>query len=765
MNLEHLSKITLAFILMISIIMGMQLPKVQFDYDFERFFPTNDPETLFFRQFTQEFGNDNDYFLIGLKEESGIFQKNFLQKVRQLTNELETHPDVLTVHSPTNLREPIRDRYSSNIIERPWIRVDKEALYAIDSSRIYQSDLVGYLFSDDRKSISIYVRHTDQMTNECCGNLVPFIKARVEAHDFNEVHYAGKCFGQTHFIALIQRETFLFINASILLVIIFLWFSFRAAWGIYLPIAVVGLTVLWTVGLMTMMGKSLDIISNIIPTILLIIGIANVVHLLTHYLIEIRKGRCKIDALRYTVATVGKATLLTTFTTTIGFLSLTTSSFISLAELGIFASVGLLIALLLTYTLLPSALILHPDLVNREKSYEDFWEKYLVNAHRRVMANPRIVIISSALFLLLGIIGASQIQMNNFLLDDLKKNDPQRVDFSFFADHFGGARTFDCVVEVKGKERTLFEPEILKELAQVDRYLENNYGISNLISPSVLIAKANRIYNFGKERFEKIPDKEEGIRRLENKMNRLKGKIELNRFIDEKKQKARIRGYIPDWGSKLIREKDEAFFQYLQTEFPNSALSYHITGSPFLMDLNNRYLAQNVLAGLIFALGLIAIIFAFLFKSARLVLITLVPNVLPLLFVAGVMGFAGIDLKISTSIIFIIAFGIAVDDSIHFLSRFRKEWQVKPLDEAIKASYLTTGKAIVVTSFILIGGFLTLCLSSFKGTFYIGALVAMTLAVALIADLTILPVLLKLLLKDNTKEPKLFSSEKENEVV
>jgi predicted RND superfamily exporter protein len=221
----------------------------------------------------------------------------------------------------------------------------------------------------------------------------------------------------------------------------------------------------------------------------------------------------------------------------------------------------------------------------------------------------------------------------------------------------------------------------------------------------------------------------------------------MSRLVTEDQRQARMRAQIPDWGSYIIEQKNEAFYQFLEQELPNRQLTYTITGTPHLIDLNNRFLAQNVLKGLLIALLVIALIFAVLFRSARLMLITLVPNVLPLVFIGGLMGFMGIDLKISTSIIFIIAFGIAVDDSIHFLSRFQREYKRQPLLDAVRTTYLTTGKAIVVTSLILLGGFMSFCLSGFEGTFYVGLLVSITLLVALIADLTILPVLLARLLR------------------
>ncbi len=746
MKLQAASRLTLVIVLAISLLMGTQLPRIDFNYDFERFYPQNHPETRFYEQFKEQFGSDNDYFLIGLKNNAGIFQKPFLTDIQSLTDTLAQYSDIEQVISPTNVRELTRNRYSSVIIERPWLHLGEESRYESDSTRIYNSKLVNYIFSDDRQSVAIVVNHRSNLSEASYEQLINFVKGQVDDHHFEEAHYAGKCFGQQYFITLIKKETGIFVATSLLLVMLFLWLSYRSLWGIYLPITVVALTVLWTLGTMTLLGKSLDIISNIIPTILLVIGISDVVHLLTHYLMELRAGQSRWSALRYSIKTVGRATLLTTLTTAIGFLTLTSSSFISLVELGIFSTIGLLIAFLLTYTFLPAALILHPHIKQQPSFQNPFWELQLTRLYLWVMKHPRTITGISAGFLLLGIIGASQIRINNYLLDDLRADDPKRVDFEFFAENFSGARKFDCVVSLKNDQENIFDLPVLKELEVVGNYLKEEYGISKLLTPAELMQGANKAYHFSQKQYQKLPEDQNTVGRLLRKMERFTEKYQLNTLIAADTTTARITGYIPDWGSYKIHQKNQAFSAFLESELPDRKLTYQITGAAHLMDLNNRYLAQNIIYGLIVALIIIAGLFAYLFQSAKLVLITLVPNILPLIIIAGIMGFAGIDLKISTSIIFIIAFGIAVDDSIHFLSRFKKEMEGKNVEEAIYFTFLTSGKAIVITSFILMAGFLTLCLSNFLGTFYIGLLVAVTLATALLADLTILPALLLLLL-------------------
>ncbi len=752
MRLIGASRAVIVLVLGLSIFFSSQLKHLRFDYELERFFPLHHESTEFFDRFKKTFGSDSDYLLIGLHNDKGIFHKPFLLKADSLYRALNELALVEFIHAPTRIREQKRNRFSSVPIETPWLHFLEESRYAADSARIYQSEWANYLFAQDRQSIMLYVQHKDQITAEECEQLADTVKAISLGIGFEEVHFAGRCFGQTAFIRLIRQETAVFVGISLFLVVVFLWISYRRFWGIWMPLTIVALSILWTLGLMSLMGRPLDIISNIIPTLLLIIGIADVVHLLTHYLKLRKLGEDKWTAVKNAARIVGKATLLTTLTTALGFLSLTTSSFVSLIELGVFATVGILIAFLLTYTLLPALIFLHPPLYRPGRSFSGFWEKVLAPCFEWTLKHQNSIIAGSVLIIVIGVFGATQIKVDNYLLADLNEDHPLQKDQRFFSGKFGGPRTFECMVEVRDSAQTVFSPEILEELAQVETYLKENYKISNLIGPASMIASANKSYHFGGETYDRIPDSTALIQPLVRRLEQYSERYELQRFITEDHRQARIRGQIPDWGSYVLNAKNEDFYRFLTSDLPGRKLHYRITGTPHLMDLNAGFLASNVLTGLLIALVIIAMIFAWLFRSVKVVLITLVPNLLPLLFVAGLMGFSGIDLKISTSIIFIIAFGIAVDDSIHFLSRFRKELSRQPVLDAVRVTYLTTGKAIVVTSLILLGGFLSFCFSAFEGTFYIGVLVSSTLLVALVADLTILPVLLVRVLGQEERE-------------
>ncbi|MDB9725666.1 MMPL family transporter [Salibacteraceae bacterium] len=234
-------------------------------------------------------------------------------------------------------------------------------------------------------------------------------------------------------------------------------------------------------------------------------------------------------------------------------------------------------------------------------------------------------------------------------------------------------------------------------------------------------------------------------------------KANIRSYVTDKGHEGRINAKVKDVGGKQMRILNQQFDEYLATQVNQDLFEFRVTGMPFLVDKTNEFLANNIVYSLTIAFIIIALIMGILFQSFRMIIIAVLPNLLPLLVIAGFMGIAGINIKISTSIIFAIAFGIAVDDTIHFMSKLRIELNKgKSIVYALKRTYLSTGKAIIVTSLILCSGFLILVASAITSTFYIGLLVSLTLLFAVLSDLFFLPVLILLFFQEPKKKRRLF---------
>ncbi|PCJ83770.1 MAG: hypothetical protein COA57_10570 [Flavobacteriales bacterium] len=744
MNYRSLSKLTLLAIAIISFALFYQLQFLDFNYDFESYLPTDDPDLEYFFDYRQKFESDNDFVLIGIVNEKGIFEQKFLKKVAAITDSLKIIEQVTEVRSPTNIGNPVIGPLGG-FTQVPWLHWDKPELYTKDSARIYSEKyLVGTFFSQDAKAVSIVLKHEEYISKEKSDRLLTSLERVIKAFDFEQVYLAGRVHGQHYYVKRIEHELSIFISISIVLVTIFLVIAFRSVWGVLVPQAVVVLTVIWIVAFIPLMGKSIDAVKMLIPSIMFVVGMSDVVHIVSKYLEELRNGKEKVEALKITFREIGLATFLTSLTTAVGFLTLLTASTNIIREFGVYTAIGVFVAFALAFSLLPSVLMLLPvpKIAFREEN-KLFWSKRMHAGLLFTFRNRKKILIGFTGIIALSIFSISRIDVDNFLLEDLSDNDPLKESYLFFENTFSGLRPFEMAIMVKDSTKSMLDFDVLKQIEKIENYLQADYGAGFVFSPVMLVKSMNRALNGGNKKHFKLPENENQLKKIVKKLRKFEKKIQLNRLMTRDEKLGRINGKMIDFGGKEINKRNEQLQRFIAENVNADLIDYRITGTAMLIDKNNKYLVSNLMKGLLIALGVVALLMGLLFRSVKMVVISLIPNILPLLFIGGIMGLAGIDLKVSTSIVFTIAFGIAVDDTIHFLSKLKLELNKgKSLFYAIKRTYISTGKAIVVTTLILSGGFLTLILSSFASIYYIGLLISLALVFAVIADLLLLPVLL-----------------------
>ena len=426
-----------------------------------------------------------------------------------------------------------------------------------------------------------------------------------------------------------------------------------------------------------------------------------------------------MEAIKVSVKEVGLATFLTSLTTAIGFLTLMSSSIIPIREFGVYSAVGVVLAYLLAFSLLPAAMVLskRPKL-REERAGQDFWTKHLHRLYGWIIRQRKQIGLGAVLLAILCAWGISRIEVNNFLLEDLKKDNPMRMEFDYFEKAYAGVRPFEMAFEVKDSSRSVLDTDVLRQLDKLDTYLREDYGAGFIVSPLSFIKSLNKASHNGKAEYYRLPESDKELSKLASNVQRAKQMEGVRSFLSADLIGCRVAGKMGDWGKLEIDKRNEALARFWEQEIDTELLSYHLTGTAKLIDLNNDHLSKTMIWGLIIAFLIVALIVGLLYRSWKMVIIALIPNMLPLMMIGAVMGFSGIDLKVSTSIIFTIAFGIAVDDTIHFVSRLRLELaKGRSRQYALKRSFIGTGKAIIITSLILVGGFLTLVLSTFKGTF------------------------------------------------
>lgn len=742
-NQKTYNLIIIGFVLVFSLFCVYKLQNIKFDYDFEAFFPNEDHELEIYNNYRKTFEYDNEFALVAVENKAGIFKKDFLLKIDSLTKKLSDLKYVQRVTSPTNLKTLSLGGLIP--IQTSVLHFQDPDLYKDDSIAIYRSSyLAGFFFPLNAKSVSIYIKTDDVLTKKQCDSLAYGIEKSLKDFKFDEIHYVGRIFAQNVYLKNLQKEFLIFISLAFVVIIIFLWLSFRSFYGIIVPVIIVLISILWTLGIMNLFGKPIDIMSAMLPTMIFIAGMSDVVHFFSKYFEELSKGTVREKIYPLIIKEVGFPTFLTLITTVVGFLSLLFSSIKPIKEFGIYTSVGVTIAFILTYTLLPALLYY-------------FTPKKLITVHGTnnrtynlmrtglfwIFRNQKTILIISGIVLIVSFVGISKIKVNNILLEDLSKKVKIKQDFIFFDENYSGVRPFELLVTVKDKTRSVWDYDIITELNKVDEFIKKEYDAGFLVSPSSLVKS---IYQNSNNDYDlKFP----AIEEYDPISNQLKGNNknrDIKRLITPDGLKTRISAKIRDMGSLKATEHNKNLIAFIDKNINKNLLQFEITGAAHLIDRNNEYMVNNMTQGFLFSLLVIGILTFFLHRSWRMVLVFIIPNVIPLIIIGGIMGYAGIELKAATSLVFSIAFGIATDDTIHFISRLKIELGYgKSLMYAFKRTYFETGKPIILTTFILLGGFMTLMISDFQSTFYFGFLICITVIIAVFADIFLLPVLLFLI--------------------
>lgn len=751
---KTISYLVLTLIVGISIVFAFKIKTLKFNYDFEAFFPNEDSELEIYETHRDRFEWDNEFVLIGIENKAGIFKKDFLKKIEALSNDLKNIRYTDRVISPTNIKNISLSGLAP--IQKRLLHIDDESLYKEDSINIYSTpELIGSFFPKDARSISIFIKTDEGLSKVKSDSLARNIETAFKKYHFDEVHYVGRIVAQDVYLKNLEKEFVYFLGISFVLIIIFLWLSFRSLYGVIVPIVVVIVSIFWTLGIMACLNQDLDIMTVMLPTMIFIAGMSDVVHFFSKYFEELAKGTERVKIYPLILKEVGFPTFLTLITTVVGFLSLLFSSIVPIRDFGIYTSVGIIIAFVLTYTLLPALLYLFtPKRLVAVHSHDNRTYNIMRKVLFWIFRHQKTILVTTCLLIALAIVGVYKIKVNNILLEDLSDSVKIKQDFLFFDKYYSGVRPLELAVEIKDKNKTVWDYDIMKQLNDVDEFLKKEYHAGFMYSPAMIAKNINKSLNDETSGEGKFPNQEdyELVKKqlIENKKNK-----DIKRIITPDGRFARINGKINDVGSIVVNEQNIHFQEFLRTHINPKDIEIKITGAAHLVDRNNEYMVNNMAQGFLFSIVVIALLTYFLHRSWRMVLVFILPNFIPLLIIAGIMGFSGIELKAATSLVFSIAFGVATDDTIHFISRLKIELGYgKSLIYAFKRTYFETGKPILLTTFILMGGFISLMISDFQSTFYFGFLICITIIIAVMADIFLLPVLLFWILGKKKKKIK-----------
>ena len=478
--------------ILFSLVCFVNLKDIKFDYDFEAFFPNEDKELELYNNYRKTFGFDNEFVLICFENKKGIFQKDFLQKVDKFTQELSEIENIVRVNSPTNLKSIAWGGLMP--IQKRVMHFEDPEMYREDSIEIYNTPhLVGSFFPANAKSLSIFAKTKDVLSKNKSDSLAIAIEKAIYKYGFDEVHFVGRVVGQKVYLENLQKEFVVFILLSFAVIIIFLWFSFRSLYGVVVPVVIVLVSILWTLGIMKFTGKSIDIMTVMLPTMMFVAGMSDVVHFFTKYFEEVAKGTPKAKIYPLILKEVGFPTFLTLVTTVVGFLSLLFSSITPIRDFGIYTSIGVVIAFILSYTFLPALLYF-------------FTPKKLVTVHGTnnrttnvmrtglfwIFRNQKTILVITAVVMVLSVVGMFKIKVNNILLEDLSDEIKIKRDFNFFDEHYSGVRPFEVEITLKDKTKKVWDRDVLLEINKVDEFIKKEYGAGFILSLPQIVKSIHR---------------------------------------------------------------------------------------------------------------------------------------------------------------------------------------------------------------------------------------------------------------------------------
>ncbi len=722
------------------------LTRLGFRYDFEAFFPSGDPDLAFYERFRARFESDDNFLLVALPAEGRFFDSAYLHRLDRLSRGARELPHVQGVQSPTLWRYAIRSPFG--FVDYPAVHLEEPARWAADSARLAGDERVaGRLFDPGFRAAVVALQTTDRIDLAQSRELMDGLEALLAAEGDPPHHVLGRANFQSVLVAQQQREFLVSTLISGLLVTLVFAYLFRKPLAVAVALVSVLLAMLLFLGLLGWIGRPLDFMAVLYPVLMIIVGVSDVVHIMAKYHTELRRGRTPEEAMRRTRREIGLATLLTSVTTAVGFLTLITSVVPPVRAFGWSAALGVLVAYATVIGFTTSLLLVLPvDRVADRRREDPFWTVWLDRFYRFGLRRHRWVPLGLAAFGLVAAVGMARISTDVTIGAGMPRGAKITADFFWFERHLNGFRPFEVAVVVDSPGH-VEDPRVLRQIAAYEDTLAGLGIFAPPQSVTALYKSVHRAHQGDRASAYALPEDDAVLARYRRLLDRLPENTTRS-LVSADGRFARISTTVKDVGTDSIQRVVARLDRFAAARPDTTGIRFRETGTGILFDKNNEYLRRSLLGGLSIAFAVISLLMAALFRDLRLVLVSLLPNVVPLLAAAAALGFLGIDLDATTAIIFAISFGIAVDDTIHFLSKLRHERAAGvPLETAIYRAFTETGKAIALTSIVLFTGFAILLTSATPGTNYVGLLISLTLFTALFADLLLIPWLLRLLFR------------------
>ncbi len=746
-----------------------QMKHMRFSYTEANLLPENHEVNLQYNQFLKIFGEEGNLIILGIKD-STIFNPKKFNAWNELAKSFDKIKEVDFTLSIADVKKLKADRKNRKFILEPLYENVPTTIEKVNAIKKQLFEKLPFydnlLYNKETGTIQTAIYINKEIVNTPARKAFVFEKLQPIIKQFEkdnnlDVRVSGMPYIRTVNSQNIVDEISLFVGGALGITAIIFFFFFRSFRATFITLLVVTVGVTWAFGFIGLLGYEITVLTALIPPLIIVIGVPNAVFLINKYQQEIKSHGIQAKALQRVISKIGNATLMTNITTASGFATFIFVKSQLLREFGILASINIISIFILALLIIPIIYsFMAPPKEKHLNHLERRWMENVVNWMEKMVREQRITVyITTVAVIILGIIGLYQIRVSGSLIEDMPKSKAFYKDIKFFEEEFGGIMPLEILIDTK-KEKGVMKLSTLKRMEKINETIETFPELSKPISVVNLVKYSKQAYYKGNPKYYQLPSSQEQSYIFAYTKNSDGNSNMLKNFVDSTGQYARITTFMKDIGTDKMDDIQERLRQVVKKEFPEERYNVSFTGKALVFLKGTNYLISNLVFSLSLAIILIALFMAWMFRSFRMILISIIPNMLPLLITAGLMGFFDIPIKPSTILVFSIAFGISVDDTIHFLAKYRQEliannWEIR---KSVYAALRETGVSMFYTSIVLFFGFLVFTVSSFGGTIALGGLVSITLLFAMVSNLLLLPSLLltfedKIANKNVFKEP------------
>ena len=743
---------------LITVFMGFKASQVQMSYDFARTVPPEDPDMLEFEAFKRQFGEDGNIIAVGMRDSSVYQMKNF-DAFRRLTKDFKKISGVNDVLALPSMKMILKDTANAKFYLAPVFPDSITQQSELDSAFITAKTQRVYIdrianTSNGATMVAVFIQKDVMNSSKREALIDSLVQAgkRFEGTTNITLHYAGLPFIRTVMANQVRRELSLFLYASAFITGLIMFLFFRSIKAVIFSMIIIGIVVVWTLGTLALFGYKITLLSGLIPPVIVTIGVTNAIYLLNKYHLEFARTKDKLEAIKVVVMKMGLATFLTNLTVAIGFLTLLSTDILILREFGIVAGINIMALFFVSLVMIPSIFSWLPTPSEKHLRHLNFkmMGEFLKVVDLMVHRQRLWIYVGSLGLAVISVYGILQLRSVSFMVDDVPAESQVKKDLVFFESNFSGIMPLEMTIEFRTKRKRpiLSDVKNLQKVEEFESFLDSLPHVAKPVSlVSFVKAARQAFYNNNPNKFS-LPSKTEGAFILRYMKGQTDNSGLFKSFVDSTFSKMRISCQIADIGSErldsLVHKAIEPKMREMFVSTEKDSVITQITGSTKIFIKGNKFLINNLQESLLLAFIFITLSMAALFANVRMIIISLIPNLLALMITAGLMGYFHIPLKASTALIFSITFGISVDNSIRFLAKYRQEILSNNffIPKAISESIMETGKSITYTSIVLFAGFIIFAFSSFGGTIALGLLTSTTLVISMFTNLILLPALI-----------------------